>query len=233
MTGRRARVIGVAPSRRRDHLEEDRSDSEAHSYDVAVSSDSERRSTTDLLRRGRQFEVMTLSWNVVGVVILAYAAIVARSVALAGFGVDSVIEIGASAVVLWELADAAKSRQKRAMRMIGASFLALAVYLVVQSTFVLVVGFQPHHSPVGITWTALTAVAMVLLALGKSSVGRALQNPVLTAEGRVTLVDAILAGAVLIGLVSNVLLGWWWADPTAGYVILFYAIREAREALRG
>jgi len=184
------------------------------------------------LRRGRQLEVMTLGWNVVGVVILGYAAIVARSVALAGFGLDSVIEIGASTVVLWELAEVAQTRQRKAMRLIGWSFVTLAFYLAVQSTIVLVVGFRPHHSPIGIVWTAMTAVAMFALAEGKKRVGSALDNPVLKAEGRVTLIDGILASAVLAGLIVNAFVGWWWADPVTGYVILYYAIREARGSLK-
>jgi len=187
--------------------------------------------TAVMLRRGRQLEVMTLSWNVIGVIVLAYAALAARSVALAGFGVDSVIEIGASTVVLWELADVAQNRQRRALRMIGLAFVALSIYLAVQSTVVLSVGFRPHHSPVGITWTAVTALVMFALAAGKAKIGRALDNPVLTAEGRVTMIDGILAGAVLLGLVLNAFAGWWWADPLAGYVILYYAICEAREML--
>jgi len=183
------------------------------------------------LRRGRQLEGITLGWNVVGVVILAYAAVSARSVALVGFGLDSVIEIGASIVVLWELADVALARRNRAMRMIGSAFLALALYLGVQSTTVLVVGFRSHHSPVGIVWTASTAVAMFALATGKARVGAALNNPVLKAEGRVTMIDGVLATAVLAGLVLNALAGWWWADPATGYVILYYALREARGSL--
>jgi divalent metal cation (Fe/Co/Zn/Cd) transporter len=185
-----------------------------------------------LLRRGQQLEVVTLAWNVVGVVVLAFAAISARSVALAGFGLDSVIEIGASTVVLWELADVAHSRQHKAMRMIGSAFVALAVYLAVQSTVVLVVEFRPHHSSVGIVWTAVTALAMFSLAAGKAKIGTALGNPVLKAEGRVTMVDGILAAAVLLGLVLNTFVGWWWADPAAGYVILYYAIGEARGSLK-
>jgi divalent metal cation (Fe/Co/Zn/Cd) transporter len=184
------------------------------------------------LRRGRQLEVMTLAWNVAGVVILTYAAITSRSVALAGFGLDSVIEIGASVVVLWELADAVETRQHRAMRMIGAAFVALAAYLVVQSTTVLVIGFRPHHSPTGIAWTGLTALVMFGLAAGKAKIGADLNNPVLKAEGRVTMVDGILASAVLAGLILNTFVGWWWADPAAGYVILYYAIREARASLK-
>ena len=184
-----------------------------------------------LLRRGRLLETATLSWNVVGVVVLAVAAIAARSVALAGFGLDSLIEIGASTVVLWELADVAQERRQRAMRLIGFAFVGLAVYLAIQSTVVLALGFHPRHSPLGIAWTGITAGVMFALAAGKARTGAALGNPVLTAEGRITMIDGILATSVLIGLVLNAALGWWWADPLAGYVLLYYAVREAREAL--
>ncbi len=184
-----------------------------------------------LLWRGRALEVVTLSWNVVGVAVLAVAAWSARSVALAGFGLDSLIEIGVSAVVLWELADGPEGRQRRAMRLIGLAFVALAVYLLAQSTVVLVVGFHPHPSRLGIVWTGVTAGAMFALAAGKARVGTALDNPVLRTEGKVTFVDGVLATAVLVGLVLNAALGWWWADPAAGYVLVFYGAREARTAL--
>ena len=184
-----------------------------------------------LLKRGRLLEVTTLGWNVVGVFVLAVAAIKARSVALAGFGLDSLIEIGASAVVLWELADVARERRQRAMRLIGFAFVGLAIYLAVQSTVVLALGIHPRHSPLGIAWTTVTAGVMFTLAAGKSTTGAALGNPVLEAEGRITLIDGILATAVLVGLVLNAALGWWWADPLAGYVLLYYAVREARGAL--
>jgi divalent metal cation (Fe/Co/Zn/Cd) transporter len=184
-----------------------------------------------LLRRGRHLELATLGWNAIGVVVLAYAAIVARSVALAGFGLDSMIEIGASTVVLWELADVAEERRHRALRMVGVAFILLALYLAIQSTVVLVIGFRPHHSPLGITWTAATATVMFVLAASKASTGAELRNPVLQAEGRITLIDGILATAVFVGLVLNALMGWWWADPLAGYVLLYYATREAKGAL--
>jgi divalent metal cation (Fe/Co/Zn/Cd) transporter len=114
---------------------------------------------------------VTLAWNVAGIVVLAIAAISARSVALARFGLDSLIEIGASTVVIWELSGAGEGRQP----------------------------------------------------------GRALGNPVLRTEGRVTMIDGILAAAVLLGLALNSALGWWWADPAAGYVLVCYAGREVRE----
>jgi divalent metal cation (Fe/Co/Zn/Cd) transporter len=193
---------------------------------VAVADDRRRQI---LLRRGFALEYATLAWNVAGIVVLAFAAISARSVALAGFALDSLIEIGASIVVIWELSGTGEDRQRRGLRLIGYAFAALAVYLLVQSTVVLATGYHPHHSVPGIIWTAVTAAVMFALAAGKARTGRALGNPVLRTEGRVTLIDGILATAVLLGLALNAALGWWWADPAAGYVLVFYAAREVRE----
>ena len=117
--------------------------------------------------------------------------------------------------------------------LIGAAFVALAGYLLVQSTWVLVSGFRPHHSVTGIVWTAVTAAVMFGLAAGKASTGARLGNPVLRTEGRVTLIDGFLAVAVLAGLVLNAAWGWWWADPLAGYVLVYYAVREAWLIVRG
>jgi divalent metal cation (Fe/Co/Zn/Cd) transporter len=184
-----------------------------------------------LLRRGRQLEAATLAWNVAGIAVLAVTAITARSVALAGFGLDSLIEIGASTVVLWELAGTGEERQRRALRLIAYAFVGLAVYLIVQSAVVLIAGYHPHHSPTGILWTATTALVMLALAAGKARTGAALANSVLITEGRVTFIDAMLAVAVLLGLVLNVATGAWWADPLAGLVIVYYASKEARDIL--
>lgn len=117
------------------------------------------------------------------------------------------IEIGASTVVIWELSGTGDARQQRALRLIGAAFAALAAYLLVQSTWVLVTGYHPRHSLLGIAWTAITALAMFALAVGKARTGAALDNPVLRTEGRVTLIDGILAAAVLVGLVLNAGIG--------------------------
>ena len=163
--------------------------------------------------------------------VLAVAAVAARSIALAGFGLDSLIEIGASTVVLWELADGDRTRQRRALRLIGAAFVGLAGYLAVQSSLALALAFHPRHSVAGIVWTAATAAVMFALAAGKARTGSALGNPVLQAEGRITTIDGILSTAVLLGLALNASLGWWWADPAAGYVLVYYAVREARDAL--
>jgi divalent metal cation (Fe/Co/Zn/Cd) transporter len=170
---------------------------------------------------------------VVGIVVLAIAAVAARSVALAGFGLDSLIEIGASTVVIWELSGAGEERQRRALRLTGVGFGALAAYLLAQSTLVLPTGFHPGHSALGIAWTAVTAAAMFGLAFGKARTGAVLDNPVLRTEGRVTLIDGLLAAAVLLGLVLNSALGWWWADPLAGYVLVYHAVCEVRENFIG
>jgi divalent metal cation (Fe/Co/Zn/Cd) transporter len=185
-----------------------------------------------LLRRGLRLEYATLGWNVVGIAVLGVAAITARSVALAGFGLDSLIEIGASTVVVWELRGADVERERRAMRMVGIAFLALAAYLVIQAAVVLAVHHHAAHSPLGIAWAAASAFVMFGLAAGKARTGRALGNPVLLSEGRVTLVDGLLATSVLAGLALNAALGWWWADPLAGLVIVVYGIREGLGALR-
>jgi divalent metal cation (Fe/Co/Zn/Cd) transporter len=201
----------------------------ADERDMSVADDPVR---SRLLRRGFLLEYMTLGWNAAGIIVLAIAAVTARSVALAGFGLDSLIEIGASTVVIWELAGTGEDRQRRGLRLIGYAFTGLAVYLLIQSTVVLAAGYHPRHSLVGIGWTAVTAAVMFALAAGKARTGRALGNPVLRTEGRVTLIDAILAVAVLAGLLLNAAAGWWWADPAAAYVLVYYAGREVREIFR-
>ena len=176
------------------------------------------------------------------------AAFNAHSVALAGFGLDSLIEIFASVVVIWQLAalraavesDAPTAahqvvlrREKVALRLIGLAFFGLAIYVALQSLFTAISQRHPLPSPLGLAWLAATLIAMLLLALGKRITGEQLGNPVLMTEARVTLIDAALAGAVLLGLALNALFGWWWADPLAGLVIVYYGAKEGLAAWRG
>jgi divalent metal cation (Fe/Co/Zn/Cd) transporter len=186
----------------------------------------------DLRRRGLALEYATLAWNVVGVGILAVAAWRSGSVALAAFGLDSLIEIFASVVVIWQLTDTAADREPRALRLIGGAFLLLALYVLLQSAVAWHTGARAAPSIPGMVWLLATIVAMLSLAYGKRMVGRALGNVVLLAESRVTLIDAALAGVMLLGVGANTLFGWWWADPLAGLVIVGYGIREGRAALR-
>ncbi len=165
--------------------------------------------TTDtrLLRRGLYLEYATLGWNVVGVVIVVAAAVAARSVALAGFGLDSLVEIFASVIVVWQLTGVNQQRERRALRLIGGAFVALAVYILGQEAFTFIAGIRPTTSVGGIAWIAATLIAMLLLAQGKRITGRQLGNPVLATEAHVTLIDAYLAAAVLAGLILNAVAG--------------------------
>jgi divalent metal cation (Fe/Co/Zn/Cd) transporter len=183
-----------------------------------------------MLQRGLRLEYATLGWNVVGTVVVVTAAIAAHSVALAGFGLDSLIEIVASLVVVWELKGINRGGERRALRLIGGAFVALAIYVLLQAGYVLIRGNHPHHSPLGIAWLAATVAVMLALAWGKGRTGRALGNPVLITESRVTVIDAYLAAAVLIGLALNSAFGWWWADPLASLVIVYYGFREGLAA---
>lgn len=184
-----------------------------------------------LLRRGLWLEYATLAWNVIGSGVCAATAVETGSPALAGFGLDSLIEIFASVVVVWQLKGAGEDRERRALRFIGAAFLALAVYVLGQSLWTLGASTHPRPSPLGMAWLAATFVAMLALAWGKSVTGRQLGNRVLATEARVTLIDAALAGAVLLGVGLNAWCGWWWADPLAGLVIVYYGLVEGRAAL--
>ena len=150
---------------------------------------------------------------------------------LQALGSISLIEIFASIVVVWQLSGINLQRERLALRLIGSAFIALVIYIVAQLLYTLVTRTHPATSIAGIIWTAATLIVMLLLALGKRTTGQRLQNEVLLTEGRVTLVDAYLAAAVLLGLALNALFGWWWADPLASLVIIYYGIREAMHAL--
>jgi len=187
---------------------------------------------SSLLRKGLRLEYATLGWNVVGCFVVIASAISSKSVALAGFGVDSVIEIFASIVVVWQLKSINRDKEKFAEKLIGVAFLFLAVYIAIQSLIVLLNRFHPDSSKSGIIWLFFTAIAMFLLASGKSRVGKKLGNSVLLKESKVTVVDGLLAVSVLLGISLNRLFGFWWADPLAGFVIVYYGFKEGVSALR-
>ncbi len=183
------------------------------------------------LRRGLHLEYATLGWNVIGCAVLTITAIAAGSVALAAFGVDSLIEILASTVVIWQLlGNDASARTRPALRTIAFAFALLALYITVQAAVVLATENRPGRSIAGALWLAATALAMFALAHGKANAGRRLSNPVLRTEARITLIDGALAVAVLVGVALNAAAGWWWADPLAALVLVIYAVREAHHA---
>jgi divalent metal cation (Fe/Co/Zn/Cd) transporter len=180
-----------------------------------------------LRRRGLRLEYATFGWNVVGSVLVLAAAVSARSAALAGFGLDSLIEIVASLVVVWQLRELqALARERRALRVIGVAFLLLAIYIAAQSVYVVASEARPHRLPARHRLARPDGCAMFALAAGKRATGRALRNRVLETEARVTVIDGLLASAVLAGLILNAAAGWWWADPAAAFVIVYYGLRE-------
>jgi len=185
---------------------------------------------TSLLRRGLLLEDATLGWNAVGAAIVVAAALDTRSVALAGFALVSWIEIFASIIVVWQLKGLDRDRDRPALRMIGAAFFALAGFVVAQAAYAVASDTHPSPSTTGMIWLEATAVAMLLLAWGKHTIGRQLGNPVLLAESRLTLIDAYLAVVVLVGLVLNAALGWWWADPLASLALAYYGAWVGLEA---
>lgn len=186
-----------------------------------------------LLRRGLLLEYLTIAWSVLSAFVATVAGVASDSVALIGFGLDSVIEVFAGVVVVWQLRGVPGGRERRALVLIGVAFVSLAGYVSAQALIALITDSRPQDSPVGITLTAGALAIMTVLGVAKRRTGTKLGNPVLQTEAKVTLIDAGLAAALLVGLVSNAALGWWWADPLAALGLAALAVKEGIEAVRG
>ena len=189
-----------------------------------------------LVRRARLLAWLGLGWHAVEAAVAIGAGIAASSVALVGFGADSLVEGVAGIVVLWRFAAAraaSEDAERRAQRLIGASFVAIAVYVAVESVRALIGGHEPEASWVGIALSAVALVTMPPLALAKTRLGARLGSAATAGEGRQNMLCAYLSAALLVGLVANAALGWWWADPVAALLIAAVALREGREAWRG
>jgi divalent metal cation (Fe/Co/Zn/Cd) transporter len=180
----------------------------------------------------------TLVYNSLEGALAIVAGAIAGSVALVGFGADSLIELTASAAAIWRLhSDRNRSARERAerisLRVIGACFLALAAYVAVDATVSLLHRDQPQESPIGIGIAAASLVAMPLLARAKRRVALALGSGALVAESKQTVLCTYLSGVLLGGLVLNALLGWWWADPLAALAMVPIIAREGVEGIQG
>lgn len=159
-------------------------------------------------------------------------SLAAGSLALIAFGLDSLVEVFASLVVIWHLGAADPDRSGRALRLVAAAFAVLAVYLVVAAVRTLILGEPPDSSPLGIAYLAVTAVVMFGLARVKKRVGTALDSEPFRAEASMTFLDGCLATGILVALALNLALGWWWVDPVAAVLIGAVAAREAVESWR-
>jgi divalent metal cation (Fe/Co/Zn/Cd) transporter len=183
-----------------------------------------------LRRRGFWLEYASIGWMVIEAGVAMAAGIVAASIALVAFGLDSVIEIFSAAIVIWQLRGEGENRETRAVRLIGVTFFALAAYLTAQSIHDLVTGARPEQSVPGIAVTAAALLIMPGLAIAKRRTGNALGNRTLIADSAETAFCAFTSAAALIGVGLNSWLGWWWADPAAALVIAALAVREGIEA---
>jgi divalent metal cation (Fe/Co/Zn/Cd) transporter len=189
-----------------------------------------------LERRVKQFAWGGNAWHLVEFAIALSAGVAAGSVALVGFGIDSLIELAAGGVIVWLFSGARGSSQRAerfAQQLIAASYFLLAVYIAVQSLRDLVGGQHPSTSWVGIGLAAFTAPAMPLLARSKRKLGRQLNSSATVSEAQQNQICAYLSIALLAGLLLNALAGWWWADPAAALVIGAIAVREGIESWRG
>jgi len=187
-----------------------------------------------LRRRIRLLVAATITYNVVEAIIAISAGTVAGSIALIGFGLDSVIEVSSAAAVAWQFsATDPERREKVALRVIAGSFFALAAYVTVEALRTLVNGNEPERTTVGIVLVAVSVVVMPFLSWAQRKAGRELGSASAVADSRQTLLCTYLSAAVLVGLVLNAALGWWWADPVVALGLAAIAVREGRSALHG
>lgn len=176
----------------------------------------------------------TITYNVLEAVIAISAGTVAGSIALIGFGLDSVIEVSSAAAVAWQFsAPDPERREQVALRVIAGSFFALAAYVTVEALRTLVTGSEPERSTVGIVLVAVSVVVMPFLSWAQRRAGRELGSASAVADSRQTLLCTYLSAGVLVGLVLNAALGWWWADPVVALGLAAVAVREGRNALHG
>ena len=188
------------------------------------------------LRRARLVNWLAIGWHLVEFAIAVAAGLAAGSIALIGFGADSLIEAGAGLVLAWLFGAqraASPAAELRARRLIALSFFVLAAYVIVEAGRSLVSGSEPSVSWPGIALAAFTAVTMPLLARSKATIARALGSLAAESESKQTMLCAYLSLALLIGLGANALVGWWWADPLAGLAVAAVALREGVSGWRG
>jgi divalent metal cation (Fe/Co/Zn/Cd) transporter len=199
----------------------------------APSPDQERER---LVRRARLLARLGVGWHGVEATIAIGAGVVAGSIALVGFGADSLVESVAGLVLLWRFAGAragSDSAERRAQRLIGASFYLIAAYVGVEAVRTWIVGDRPDVSWVGIGLSAVTLATMPPLAIAKARLGERLGSSATKSEGRQNMLCAYLSAALLLGLGGNALLGLWWLDPAVALLIAAVAVREGREAWMG
>ncbi len=204
----------------------------AHTHTATYVDDPSRR--RQLGGRAQLLAAASVSYNLIEAVIAITAGLVAGSIALVGFGLDSIVEVSSGLIILWQFRHPLpESRERQALRLMALSFFALAAYVTVESVRALVGGHEPDPSPVGIGLAAASLVIMPLLSWAQRRTGRSLGSNAVVADSTQTLLCTYLSAVLLAGLVLNATLGWSWADSIAGLVIAAVAVREGLEAWRG
>jgi divalent metal cation (Fe/Co/Zn/Cd) transporter len=190
---------------------------------------------TGAVSRARTLEYLTLAWNSLEAAAAIVSGLLAGSIALVGFGFDSVIECASGATLLWRLRDgeAGERRERTALKLVGVSFLLLAAYIAWDAITALLHREAPRESIFGICVAAASLVAMPLLARAKRKVARELNSGAMQADSRQTDLCAYLSAILLVGLVLNATLHWWWADPVAALIMVPIIVREGWDGLRG
>jgi divalent metal cation (Fe/Co/Zn/Cd) transporter len=191
----------------------------------------------DRARLGRRAQLLagaSVAYNGIEAVIAITAGVVAGSVALVGFGLDSIVEVSSGLIILWQFRHKMpETRELQALRLMAFSFFALAAYVTFESVRALLGDHDPEPSPVGIALAAASLVIMPFLSWAQRRTGRALGSNTVVADSTQTLLCTYLSAVLLVGLVINATLGWSWADPIAGLVIAAVAVREGVAAWRG
>jgi divalent metal cation (Fe/Co/Zn/Cd) transporter len=190
------------------------------------------------LKKAIRLEFVTISWNILEGFAAIASGSIAGSIALIGFGVDSLIETSSGTILLWRLREELSGHdgeklEKRALKMVGICFVALAAYVSLDSIQTLVSRERPEHSMVGITISILSLIVMPLLANKKRNAAAGLSSAALKADSRQTSLCAYLSAILLVGLLLNALVGWWWADPVAALAMVPVILREALKAIKG
>jgi divalent metal cation (Fe/Co/Zn/Cd) transporter len=187
------------------------------------------------VRQGRRLEYFTVGWNLIEAAVALGAGFFAGSIALIGFGIDSLIETSSGAVLLWRLQEGEKGekRERMALKLVGLSLMALAAYVAIDAVKGLIQKEPPEESLVGIILAAVSLIVMPLLAWAKRKVAAKLNSQALVADSHQTDICAYLSAILLVGLSLNALFGWWWADPVAALAMLPIIVKEGLEALRG
>jgi len=185
-------------------------------------------------RRAQALAAASVSYNLVEAAVALAAGVIAGSVALVAFGLDSLVEVSSGLVILWQFRHhLPEARERQALRLIALSFFALAAYVTVASVRAFAAAAEPDSSMVGIGLAIASLIVMPVLSVLQRRTGRALGSNAVVADGTQTLLCSYLSAVLLAGLVLNATLHWWWADPLAGLVIAGVAAKEGVEAWRG